>query len=101
MEIKETMPLQEIDEKIAKPEDSPAKVIFEQMQHHYFDMNDYEAVFAFQNLGAKERNAFMNTVRSIPLADMLRATNPRTADTVNPHLKEFLASSGTTGIAGD
>jgi hypothetical protein len=100
MEIKETMPLQEIAEKIAKPDDSPAKVIYEQLNHHYFDMTEFEAVNAFQNIGKKERVTFMNTVRSIPLSDMLRATNPRTAHQVNPHLREFLASSGTTGIGG-
>ena len=100
MELKETMPLQEMSEKIAKPESSPAKVIMEQLNHKYFDPYEIEAIAAWQNIPQADRNKFFNTVRSIPLADMLRATNPRTANQVNPHLKEFLASSGDSGIAG-
>ncbi len=104
MELKETMPLQEIAEKINFKDDakgnSPAKAIMEQLEHKYFDPYNFSALVAWQNIPQPDRTAFMNTVRSIPLADMLRATNPRTAGQVNPHLREFLASSGTTGIAG-
>jgi len=100
MELKETMPLQEISEKIAKPDESPAKVIYEQLNHKYFDPYEFDAVSAWQNLPKADKDKFMNTMRSFSLSDMLRATNPRTAGRVNPHLKEFLASSGTTGIAG-
>ena len=100
MKIEECMSLQEIDEKIAKPEDSPAKVIMEQLNHRHFDPYEFNAISAWQGLDKADRDKFFNTVRSISLADMLRATSPRTASQVNPHLKEFLASSGTSGIAG-
>jgi len=100
VEIKETMPLQEISEKIAKPDESPARIIQEQMNHKYFDPYEFEAMSAWQNLKETDRAKFFNTLRSISLADMLRATSPKTKNRVNPHLREFLASSGTTGIAG-
>lgn len=100
MQIKETMPLQEIAEKIAKPDGSPAKVIMEQLNHKCFDPHELEAKIAWQNIPKDDRDKFFNTLKTVSLSDMLRATNPRTANQVNPHLKEFLASSGTTGIAG-
>lgn len=100
MEIKETMPLQEIAEKIAAPDESPARAIMEQLNHKYFDPNEFEAVSAWQNIDKEDRQKFFNTLRSISLADMFRATDKRTSGRVNPHLKEFLASSGSTGIAG-
>jgi len=104
MELKETMPLQEIAEKINYKDEnrtpSPANVIMEQLNHRHFDPYEFDAIAAWQNIPRDDRDKFFNTVRSIPLADMLRATNPRTASQVSPHLKEFLASSGTSGIAG-
>jgi hypothetical protein len=104
MELKETMPLQEISEKIGFKDEnkptSPAKVIKEQLDRKYFDPYEINALAAWQNIPKADRDKFFNTVRAIPLADMLRATNPRTASQVNPHLKEFLASSGTSGIGG-
>jgi hypothetical protein len=104
LEIKETMSLQEIGEKIAFKEkdgmQSPAMVIQEQMNHKYFDPFELDALQAWRAIPQDTRDKFYNTVRSIPLQQMLAAVNPRTQNQVPHALKEYLASSGTTGIAG-
>jgi hypothetical protein len=105
MELKETMSLQEMSEKIgfSKERDgiaSPAMVIQEQLNRKYFDPYELDVTQAWQAIPKDTRDQFYNTVRAIPLQQMLAATNPRTARTVQPALREFLASSGTTGIAG-
>lgn len=105
MELKETMSLQEMGEKIAFKEHdgvkSPASVIMEQLDRKYFDPYEFDAVHSWQEMPAETRTKFFNTIRSIPLQQMLAASNPRTAGNVPIALKEFLASSGTSGIAGD
>ena len=100
MQIKETMPLQEMAEKIAK-KDGPAQCIREQLERGYFDPYEYNVLSAWRGLPKEDNAKFFNTLRSIPLRDVLAAAMPNARGYVNPQLKEFLASSGTTGIAGD
>ena len=103
MEIKETMPLQEMAEKIAWKRDGnegPARVIKEQLERGFFDPYEPDILEAWRSTDPTDRAKFLNTVRSVKLADLLRAANPRTAHTAPTALREFLASSGTTGIAG-
>lgn len=99
MELKETMSLQEMGEKIAK-KDGPGFCIKEQLERGYFDPYDYELLSAWRGVSKEDNAKFMNTLRDIPLRDMIAAATPNAKTYVNPHLKEFLASSGTTGIAG-
>jgi hypothetical protein len=99
MELKETMSLQEMNEKIAKKE-GPADAIREQLDRGYFDPYEYDVLSAWRSLPKEDNAKFYNTIRSIPLRDMLAAATPNARGYVNPVLKEFLASSGTTGIAG-
>jgi hypothetical protein len=101
MEIKETMSLQEIaTSPIATGSDSPAHVIQAQLDRGFFDPYEADVLEAWRVLGKETREKFMNTVRTIPLPTLLKATNPKTWNTVPNSIKEFLASSGTAGIAG-
>jgi hypothetical protein len=99
LELKETMSLQEIGEKIAKKE-GPGFIIKEQLERGYFDPYEYDLLSAWRGISKEDNAKFMNTLRTIPLRDMLAAGTPNAKGYVNPHLKEFLASSGTTGVAG-
>ena len=101
MELKETMSLQELKESAVTKKEGPAFCIKEQMERGYFDPYEYEVLSAWRNLPKLENEKFFNTLRSIPLRDMLAAATPNAKGYVNPQLKEVLASSGTTGIAGD
>ena len=104
MEIKETMPLQEMAEKLAwKRADGtqgPARVIREHLERGFFDPYEPDVLEAWRNTDKADRAKFMNTLHEIKLQDLLRAATPKYKHTVSPSLREFLASSGTTGIAG-
>jgi len=104
MEIKETMPLQEMADKIAwKRSDGtegPARVIKEHLERGFFDPYEPDILEAWRGTSKEDRAKFMNTVHSIDFADLLRATDRKTWHSTPTALREFLASSGTTGIAG-
>jgi hypothetical protein len=76
--------------------DSIAGVIKTQTEsstnHGYFDMWEPELREAFQNLGEGQAENFLANVARIPFRDFF--------DRKNSRIKEYLASSGTTGIAG-
>jgi hypothetical protein len=72
---------------------SIAGVIREQLEgpKPHFDMYEPKLIEAFQNLGPQAEN-FMANIRAIPFRQFF--------DKENGKIKEFLASSGTTGIQG-
>ena len=71
---------------------SVSNVIKEQLDHNYFDMYEPEMLEAFRAMGDVQANNFLASIHNIPFRHFF--------DTRNGKIKEYLASSGTTGIAG-
>lgn len=93
--LTETMGFQKLSESITKKEgnaQSIAKVIKEQLDRGYFDMWEPELVEAWNNLGEGNVENIIANVKRIPFREFF--------DHKHGKIKEFLASSGTDGIAG-
>jgi HK97 family phage major capsid protein len=94
--LTESMGFQKLAESVSKKESNgdrgPAWVIREQLERGYFDMHEPELVEAWRNLGDAQAENLLANVKRIPFRDFF--------DHKNGRIREFLASSGTDGIAG-
>jgi len=94
--LTETMGFQKLAESVSIKEANgfkgPAWIIREQLERGYFDPNEADAIDAWLGLGEGVAENIIANVKRIPFREFF--------DHKHGKIKEFLASSGTDGIAG-
>ena len=87
--------LQEMKRRLEKPDNVHAgKQVLEMLDHGYFDYDEINIFGTGMGIGGTRHSEKQTPIKPADFAELKESIK-------NIPLREFLASSGTTGIAGD